>query len=46
MSLWDVLSPLELVVDEVKTERRSVDASTQFTRVTTTARRITSGSGS
>jgi hypothetical protein len=36
MALWDVLSPLELVVEEVRTERRSVDVSSQFTRVTTT----------
>jgi hypothetical protein len=36
MALWDDLSPLELVVDEVSTERRSVDVSSQFTRVTTT----------
>ena len=43
MSLWDVLSPLELVVDEVTTERQSVDVSTQFTRVTTTV--VFSGAG-
>jgi hypothetical protein len=36
MSLWDVLGPFEVVVDQVTTERRSVDVSTQFTRVTTT----------
>jgi L-alanine-DL-glutamate epimerase-like enolase superfamily enzyme len=36
MALWDDLSPLELVLDEVSTERRSVDVSSQFTRVTTT----------
>ena len=43
MSLWDVLSPRELVVDEVRTERRSVDVSTQFTRVTTTV--VLAGAG-
>jgi L-alanine-DL-glutamate epimerase-like enolase superfamily enzyme len=36
MSLWDVLGPFEVVVGQVTTERRSVDVSTQFTRVTTT----------
>jgi L-alanine-DL-glutamate epimerase-like enolase superfamily enzyme len=36
MSLWDVLGPFEVVVGHVTTERRSVDVSTQFTRVTTT----------
>jgi hypothetical protein len=36
MALWDLLRPLELVVDDVRTERRSVDVSSQFTRVTTT----------
>ena len=36
MALWDVLSPLDLVVDDVRTEQRSVDVSSQFTRVTTT----------
>jgi hypothetical protein len=36
MALWNVLSPLELVVEDVRTEQRSVDVSSQFTRVTTT----------
>jgi hypothetical protein len=36
MALWDRLRDLDLVVDEVRTERRSVDVSSQFTRVTTT----------
>ena len=36
MSLWDRLRGLELVVQATDTERRSVDVSTQFTRVTTT----------
>jgi L-alanine-DL-glutamate epimerase-like enolase superfamily enzyme len=36
MSVWDELRGLELNVDEVTTERKSVDVSTQFTRVTTT----------
>ena len=36
MSLWNALSPLQLVVDELRTERQSVDVSSQFTRVTTT----------
>jgi hypothetical protein len=36
MSAWDELRGLELNVEEVTTERRSVDVSTQFTRVTTT----------
>jgi hypothetical protein len=36
MSLWDRLAGLELVVEGLSTERRSVDVSTQFTRVTTT----------
>jgi hypothetical protein len=36
MSGWDELRGLELNVEEVTTERRSVDVSTQFTRVTTT----------
>jgi L-alanine-DL-glutamate epimerase-like enolase superfamily enzyme len=36
MALWDRLRDLELVVDEFRTERRSVDVSSQFTRVTTT----------
>jgi hypothetical protein len=36
MSIWDRLRGLDLNVDEVTTERKSVDVSTQFTRVTTT----------
>jgi hypothetical protein len=36
MSNWDKLRGLELNVEEVTTERKSVDVSTQFTRVTTT----------
>jgi hypothetical protein len=36
MSVWDELRGLDLNVEEVATERKSVDVSTQFTRVTTT----------
>jgi hypothetical protein len=36
MALWDKLRGLELYVEDVDTERKSVDVSTQFTRVTTT----------
>jgi hypothetical protein len=36
MALWDRLRGLELNVEDVTTERKSVDVSTQFTRVTTT----------
>jgi hypothetical protein len=36
MSLWEHLRDLDLVVDSFRTERRSVDVSSQFTRVTTT----------
>jgi hypothetical protein len=36
MPLWGRLHELELVVEEMATERRSVEVSTQFTRVTTT----------
>jgi hypothetical protein len=36
MSVWDRLRGLELNVEEVTTERKSIDVSTQFTRVTTT----------
>jgi hypothetical protein len=36
VSLWDRLSPLPLLVEEISTDRSSVDVSTQFTRVTTT----------
>jgi hypothetical protein len=43
MALWDRLRGLELVADEFRTERRSVDVSTQFTRVTTTV--VLGGSG-
>src|SRR5262245_58609903 len=43
MALWDDLSPLELVVDEVRAERQSVDVSAQFMRVTTTV--VLAGAG-
>ena len=36
MALWDQLRGLELNIEDVGTERKSVDVSTQFTRVTTT----------
>jgi hypothetical protein len=36
MSVWDRLRGLELNVEEVATEGKSVDVSTEFTRVTTT----------
>jgi L-alanine-DL-glutamate epimerase-like enolase superfamily enzyme len=36
MAVWDQLRGLELNVEDVTTERKSVDVSTQFTRVTTT----------
>ena len=36
MSAWARLRELELVVDSFQTERRSVEVSTEFTRVTTT----------
>jgi hypothetical protein len=36
MTLWDRLRGLEVEVEGMTTERRSVDVSTQFTRVTTT----------
>lgn len=36
MPLWEKLRDLDLVVEGVTTERKSVDVSTQFTRVTTT----------
>jgi L-alanine-DL-glutamate epimerase-like enolase superfamily enzyme len=36
MSIWDKLRGLDLNVEEVTTERKSVEVSTQFTRVTTT----------
>jgi L-alanine-DL-glutamate epimerase-like enolase superfamily enzyme len=35
MALWERLRGLELVVEQVRTERRSVEVSTEFTRVTT-----------
>src|SRR2546430_4654415 len=36
MALWDDLRGLELNIEDVGPERKSVDVSTQFTRVTTT----------
>jgi hypothetical protein len=36
MPLWDRLRSLELNVEDVTTERKSVEVSTQFTRTTTT----------
>jgi len=36
MAHWDRLRGLEVAVEDVTTERRSVDVSTQFTRATTT----------
>lgn len=36
MSVWDKLRGLDLNVEEVTTERKSVDVAKQFTRVTTT----------
>lgn len=36
MSAWEKLRDLEVVVESMRTERRSVDVSTEFTRVTTT----------
>ena len=36
MTGWEQLRDLELVVDSFRTERRSVEVSTEFTRVTTT----------
>jgi hypothetical protein len=36
MAAWERLRDLELVVDSFQTERRSVEVSTEFTRVTTT----------
>jgi hypothetical protein len=36
MPVWDDLRGLDLNVEDVTTERKSVDVSTQFTRVTTT----------
>ena len=43
MGLWDRLRELELAVDGFATERRSLDVSSQFTRVTTTV--VLSGGG-
>jgi hypothetical protein len=36
MALWDLLRDLNLVVENMNTERSSVDVSSEFTRVTTT----------
>jgi hypothetical protein len=36
MALWDSLRDLELNIEDVTTERKSVEVSTQFTRTTTT----------
>jgi hypothetical protein len=36
VTLWDRLAGLELVIEEFGTEQRSVEVSTEFTRVTTT----------
>jgi hypothetical protein len=35
-SLWERLRDLDVVIDALRTERRSVDVSSEFTRVTTT----------
>ena len=43
MGLWERLSGLELTLEDAGTERRSVDVSTDFTRVTTTV--VLSGRG-
>jgi hypothetical protein len=43
MALSDRVGSLELTIEQVDTERRSVDVSTQFTRVTTTV--LLSGGG-
>ena len=43
MALWDQLRDLEVVIEDVATEKRSVAVSTQFTRVTTTI--VLSGQG-
>jgi hypothetical protein len=43
MALWDRLRGLEATIEEVRTERRSIDVSTEFTRVTTTV--ILGGAG-
>jgi hypothetical protein len=36
MALWDRLGGLDVTLEEISTERRSVEVSTQFTRATTT----------
>jgi hypothetical protein len=43
MALWDRLRDLEVTIEDVASERRSLEVSTQFTRVTTTV--ILSGRG-
>jgi hypothetical protein len=43
MALWDQLRDLEVTIQDVGTEKRSVAVSTQFTRVTTTV--VLSGDG-
>jgi hypothetical protein len=43
MALWEHLRDLDVAVDEVRTERRSVDVSPEFTRVTTIV--VLSGGG-
>jgi hypothetical protein len=43
MALWDRLRALEVAIEDVGAEQRSVDVSTQFTRVTTTV--VVSGRG-
>jgi hypothetical protein len=43
MALWDQLRDLEVTIDDVGTEKRSVSVSTEFTRVTTTV--VLSGQG-
>jgi len=43
MTLFDAMRDLEVVVDEVRTERRSIEVSTEFERVTTIV--VLSGAG-
>ncbi len=43
MALWDRLRDLDVAVEDVRTERRSVDVSSDFTRVTTLV--VMSGGG-
>ena len=43
MSGWDNLCDLDVVVEAMRTERRSVDVSTDFKRVTTTV--VLAGAG-